>query len=31
VEYHLHKVFTKLGVGGRGELARLTNLSGRYN
>ncbi|TFV77525.1 LuxR family transcriptional regulator [Blastococcus sp. CT_GayMR19] len=31
VEYHLHKVFTKLGVGGRGELARSTNLSGRYN
>jgi DNA-binding NarL/FixJ family response regulator len=23
VEYHLHKVFTKLGVGGRLELARL--------
>ena len=23
VEYHLHKVFTKLGVGGRAELARL--------
>jgi DNA-binding CsgD family transcriptional regulator len=23
VEYHLHKVFTKLGLGGRQELARL--------
>jgi len=23
VEYHLHKVFTKLGVGGRWELSRL--------
>ena len=31
VEYHLHKVFTKLGVGGRGELARLTDLSAQYD
>ena len=23
VEYHLHKAFTKLGVGGRAELTRL--------
>ncbi len=31
VEYHLHKVFTKLGVGGRGELVRLANLPGQFS